>query len=548
MVEPSTPLELIEAAPFVSRGGEKLAGALDAFGIDPAGRVCLDVGASTGGFTDCLLQRGASRVYALDVGRGQLAESLRVDPRVVSMERTHAARLDPDASDRLVLPEAATLTVADVSFISLTRLLRGMAAATAPGGDILPMVKPQFELSPREVPGGVVRDPVLRAAAVERVRTHATAVGLDVRGEAESPLVGPSGQSRVVPVAPGAGRLERYTAAAAAAAAARRSRPMKRIGFAYNPTNEQALELRERATGWCSVRDVDSWASPAGDLDRLISQLPTTDALVVLGGDGTFLRAAQGSAAVDVPILGINCGKVGFLSKAESHAMESVLGQLMEGAWTIEPRMMLEVRILRRGAEHDAVTHLALNDAAVVRGSMARVVRLEVNVDESHVATWIADGLVISSPTGSTGYSFSAGGPILDPTSRNIVVTSVAAYLSAVRTFVVSPAHSREHPGAGCLRLHGQHRRARGDAPARGRRGAGVRSSTAHPLHRAARRTAVLGAAATQGRAAADLRWHSSSSRSPTLPCWSGPASSWAAVSRSSRARRVPASPCSSTR
>ncbi len=193
MVEPMTPLELVEAAPFVSRGGEKLAGALDAFGIDPAGRVCLDVGASTGGFTDCLLQRGASRVYALDVGRGQLAESLRVDPRVVSMERTHAVRLDPDATDRLVLPTPVSLTVADVSFISLTRLLRGMAASTAPGGDILPMVKPQFELSPREVPGGVVRDPALRAAAVERVRAHATEVGLDVRGETESPLVGPSG-------------------------------------------------------------------------------------------------------------------------------------------------------------------------------------------------------------------------------------------------------------------------------------------------------------------------------------------------------------------
>ena len=97
MVDPAIDIELIASAPFVSRGGEKLAGALDAFGVDPPGRVCLDVGASTGGFTDCLLQRGATRVYALDVGRGQLAESLRGDPRVVSMERTHAARLDPDA-------------------------------------------------------------------------------------------------------------------------------------------------------------------------------------------------------------------------------------------------------------------------------------------------------------------------------------------------------------------------------------------------------------------------------------------------------------------
>ena len=184
----------LETGPqYVSRGGEKLAGALEAFGVDPAGRVCLDVGASTGGFTDCLLQRGASRVYALDVGRGQLAETLRQDARVVSMERTHAARLDPGADDPLALPEAASLAVADVSFISLTRLLRGMAAHVTPGGDILPMVKPQFELSRREAPRGVVRDPAARAEAVARVREHAQGLGLEVVAEAESVLVGPSG-------------------------------------------------------------------------------------------------------------------------------------------------------------------------------------------------------------------------------------------------------------------------------------------------------------------------------------------------------------------
>jgi 23S rRNA (cytidine1920-2'-O)/16S rRNA (cytidine1409-2'-O)-methyltransferase len=178
---------------YVSRGGEKLAGALDAFGVDPAARVCLDVGASTGGFTDCLLQRGAHRVYALDVGRGQLADSLRADSRVVSMERTHAARLDPASDDPLILPELADLAVADVSFISLTRLLRGIAAHTVPGGDILPMVKPQFELSPRQVPRGVVRDAGARREAVERVRAHAVALGLECLAEVESPLTGPSG-------------------------------------------------------------------------------------------------------------------------------------------------------------------------------------------------------------------------------------------------------------------------------------------------------------------------------------------------------------------
>lgn len=193
LVDPDVPVAVLAPPPFVSRGGEKLAGALDAFGIDPAELVCLDVGASTGGFTDCLLQRGASRVYALDVGRGQLAGSLRGHPRVVSMERTHAARLDPSADDRVRLPEPADLSVADVSFISLTRLLRGIAATTAPGGVIVPMVKPQFELSPKDVPKGVVRDAGLHRVAVDRVADHARALGLDVLGEVESPLVGPSG-------------------------------------------------------------------------------------------------------------------------------------------------------------------------------------------------------------------------------------------------------------------------------------------------------------------------------------------------------------------
>jgi 23S rRNA (cytidine1920-2'-O)/16S rRNA (cytidine1409-2'-O)-methyltransferase len=177
----------------VSRGGEKLAGALDTFGVSVTGRVCLDVGASTGGFTDCLLKRGASRVYALDVGRGQLSDVLRADPRVVSMERTHAARLDPDAQEQITLPEPVSLVVADVSFISLTRLLRGMAAATRPPAELLPMVKPQFELSPKEVRKGVVHDAADRARAVDRVRDCATSLGLEALGEVESPLVGPAG-------------------------------------------------------------------------------------------------------------------------------------------------------------------------------------------------------------------------------------------------------------------------------------------------------------------------------------------------------------------
>ena len=193
LVDASTPLQLVAGAEYVSRGGEKLAAALDAFAVDPAGRVCLDVGASTGGFTDVLLRRGASRVYALDVGRGQLAESLRSDPRVVSLERTHVRRLDTADPDAVVLPERPSLSVIDVSFISLTRVLEPVVGVLARPADVVALVKPQFEATPREVPKGVVRDPAVRNAALDRVRSHAHALRLDVRGQIESPLVGAAG-------------------------------------------------------------------------------------------------------------------------------------------------------------------------------------------------------------------------------------------------------------------------------------------------------------------------------------------------------------------
>ncbi len=211
-----------------------------------------------------------------------------------------------------------------------------------------------------------------------------------------------------------------------------------RIGFAYNPTIEEASELRERAAGWCRMRGVDQWAAPAGDLEALVRQLPGTDILVVLGGDGTFLRAVQGVAIVDVPILGFNLGKVGFLSKAEAHELEPMLEKLLAGEYVLRERMALAGDIMPAGRPA-TTTFTALNDIVIARGSLARVVRLAVAIDESHLATFVADGLVVSSPTGSTGYSFSAGGPILDPGARNLVVTPIAGYLSAIRSVVVSP-------------------------------------------------------------------------------------------------------------
>lgn len=189
LVESGVPVELVEREPYVSRGGHKLAAALDAFGIDPAGSACLDVGASTGGFTDVLLQRGAARVYALDVGRGQLAEALRRDPRVVSMERTNAR-----AMTSTTLPEPVTLVVIDVAFISLRLVLGPTRDAFGPrGGSIVALVKPQFEAGRYAVKGGVVRDPAIHLDVLRRVAAAAHDLGLVIHGAIASPILGPEG-------------------------------------------------------------------------------------------------------------------------------------------------------------------------------------------------------------------------------------------------------------------------------------------------------------------------------------------------------------------
>ncbi len=189
LVDPESPIEVTAPEPYVSRGGHKLAAALDAFGVDPAGRICLDVGASTGGFTDVLLQRGAARVYAVDVGRGQLAEALRRDSRVISMERTNARNLTPTT-----LPERVSLASVDVSFISL-RLVLGPIASTfgTDGGDLIPLVKPQFEAGRGETNAGVVRDPAVHARVLREIDDAARAAGLEKLGSIASPILGPEG-------------------------------------------------------------------------------------------------------------------------------------------------------------------------------------------------------------------------------------------------------------------------------------------------------------------------------------------------------------------
>jgi 23S rRNA (cytidine1920-2'-O)/16S rRNA (cytidine1409-2'-O)-methyltransferase len=181
---------LIEQERFVGRGGEKLEEAFLRFNLDVKGKVCLDVGASTGGFTDCLLQHGAARVYALDVGKGQIHSKLRSDPRVVVMDGVNARYLAATA-----LPEVPGFVTIDVSFISLTKILPAVTQVLAGGGGIVSLIKPQFEAGREQVgKGGVVRSEQVRAEVVERVRMFGTGeLGLKWLGVCPSPIKGPAG-------------------------------------------------------------------------------------------------------------------------------------------------------------------------------------------------------------------------------------------------------------------------------------------------------------------------------------------------------------------
>lgn len=183
-------LRLLGQAPkFVSRAGFKLEGALDRFGVDPSGRTCLDVGSSTGGFTDCLLQRGAAKVYAVDAGTNQLHWKLRNDPRVEVREKVNARRLS--AHD---VPESCSIAVCDVSFISATLILPAVADRLTSDAEIIVLVKPQFEASRAEVgKGGIVRDEAVQRRAVERIREALGALGFRRIEETESPITGAEG-------------------------------------------------------------------------------------------------------------------------------------------------------------------------------------------------------------------------------------------------------------------------------------------------------------------------------------------------------------------
>ncbi|MGI8659069.1 MAG: NAD(+)/NADH kinase [Candidatus Limnocylindria bacterium] len=214
-----------------------------------------------------------------------------------------------------------------------------------------------------------------------------------------------------------------------------------RIGFVFNPYNVEAKAVLERGHAWCAAHGVDAWDSRAEDGDLIAERCEAaTDLVCVLGGDGTFLRGARAIGETGVPALGINLGRVGFLAKVETEDLESCLDQVAAGDFTIEERFRIEAAIVQADGLVSG-RHACLNEVVVARGRRVRMIRLEVEVSGSHLATYVADAVVVATPTGSTAYSFSAGGSILDPRLRNMIITPVASYLSPLHSVVAGEDH-----------------------------------------------------------------------------------------------------------
>jgi NAD+ kinase len=210
---------------------------------------------------------------------------------------------------------------------------------------------------------------------------------------------------------------------------------VKTIGILYNPRLAQAYSLAEEMAAWIEQRGRRVQICTVGDASAVLC-LPETDLLVTLGGDGSILRAARAAALYGTLILGVNLGRVGFLTEAEPRTWRDVLSRALVNDYWIEERMMLRVAV--RQGDQVLESAEALNDVVVGRGARARVVHVRAEVDGGHLATYVADGLVVATPTGSTAYALAAGGPVLPPQLRNILLVPVAPHLSMERPIVLS--------------------------------------------------------------------------------------------------------------
>ncbi len=207
-----------------------------------------------------------------------------------------------------------------------------------------------------------------------------------------------------------------------------------RIGFVVNPYNDRAGEVLERGRSWCAAHGVATWDHTAEAADAIAADCAGTDLICVLGGDGTFLRTAHAIGDSGVPALGVNLGRIGFLAKVETAELEHALDQVAAGDYGVEDRFRIGATIVR--TQGDRETFACLNEVVMARGARVRMIQVAVDVSGSHLATYLADGVVVATATGSTAYSFSAGGSILDPRLRNMIITPVASYLSPLHSVV----------------------------------------------------------------------------------------------------------------
>lgn len=421
--------------PYVGRGGIKLAHALDALGVRVAGRTALDIGASTGGFTDVLLRRGAAAVAALDVGRGQLAWKIRQDPRVTVIEGVNARGLGQAA-----LPpafHAVDVVTVDVSFISLKLVLPPLPPLLRPGADVVALVKPQFEAGRAEVGRrGVVTDAAVHARVVDEVRSAADRIGLSPVAETPSPVAGAEGNREFFV------HLRRR----APPMTAPRMEPPGAVGIVAKTRLQEAASVVAEAADWLAGRGVAVVLET--DTARLAGrpaattcsrdELPAAaDLIVVLGGDGTLLGVAGrvARAGADTPILAVNFGSLGFLTEITLPELYAALESVLAGTAGIDERRMLQARVMR--GERAVAERIVLNDVVLTKAALSNIIDFSVTSGGQFVMRARADGLIISTPTGSTAYNLAAGGPIVHPRVDAVLVTPLAPHTLTNRPIVI---------------------------------------------------------------------------------------------------------------
>ncbi len=211
--------------------------------------------------------------------------------------------------------------------------------------------------------------------------------------------------------------------------------PVKQVAVLYHPRIEATRPVAEEIRGWLAEQGIEAWTAVTWEEETIRPRLATADLIVVLGGDGSTLRAARMAAGYNIPIAGVNMGRLGFLSEMSPSSWRDVLPRIIGGQYWLEKRMMLKARTWR--GDQSLSEHLALNDIVISRGSLARVIWLKTQIDGDPLTTYIADGLIMSTATGSTAYALAVGGPILPPDLHNILIIPIAPHLSLSRSIVL---------------------------------------------------------------------------------------------------------------